>query len=264
MQTVKCAAFALGVLAFGSSAQAANVYVMGDSIGEGVAIASARVKVARISIHIRGNQVLPQFNSVPNGSTAILVLGTNDAEGSLNGLEKYIDNIVHTADEKQIKLIWIGPPCVRKAWDKNGKDLDALLASYLAKTSVKYVSSRDDAICSGRFQDRDGVHMKMAGYRHLWNLGRVAAGLPDDAPGSDNKRIQLASVEPTVPVRNERKLRTAAKAERMEKAPDRVASIADTKARKPKPMIRPTAQASSGDYSIQTRIIDAFSWFHRN
>src|SRR5271170_6153321 len=64
-----------------SARAVADGYVLGDSIGEGVAIASGLKKLAHISVHIRGPKAVAQINQTPVGSVAFIVLGTNDADG---------------------------------------------------------------------------------------------------------------------------------------------------------------------------------------
>ena len=41
---------------------------------------------------------------------------------------------------------------------------DAILAKRFEGTPVRYVSMRDDVMCSGVYHERDGVHLKMKGY----------------------------------------------------------------------------------------------------
>jgi hypothetical protein len=158
----------------------AAVYVLGDSLGEGVA-QFAQGKglakgLAKISIHIRGPKALQQIAQTPSGSTAILVLGTNDAEGSIARLDKSINDIVDAAAKKNLTLVWLGPPCVRKSWDGRARDLDAMLRNKLAATSVRYISMRDAELCSGALHEPDGVHLKMKGYAHMWEKARGALG----------------------------------------------------------------------------------------
>ena len=62
------------------------------------------------------------------------------------------------------------------------RDGDPLLASRLAGTSVKYVSIRDETLCSGKEQGGDGIHMTFKGYQYIWNKARLAAGIPDSGP----------------------------------------------------------------------------------
>jgi hypothetical protein len=161
-------ALALGcVLWLAEQPAMANGLVLGDSLGEGVAQASGLKGLARISVHIRGPRALEQISQTPAGSTAFLVLGTNDAEGAIANLDKHIDNIVQAAVRKSIKLVWIGPPCVRKSWDSRAREL---------------VSMRDEHMCSGSLHEPDGVHLKMKGYAYMWEKARDAAGFPATAP----------------------------------------------------------------------------------
>jgi hypothetical protein len=161
--------------ATGLRAATAGTVVLGDSLGVGVAAASGLKSMARISVHIRGPKAIQQINSVPPGSTAILVLGTNDAEGPVGGLEGSIDNIVRAADRRNIRLVWVGPSCVHKSWDRHAVELDHLLRSRLASTSVRYVGMRDESMCSSP-RAGDGVHMTMRGYGSMWERVRAVAG----------------------------------------------------------------------------------------
>ena len=197
MRKINNAALSVGLLlACAGSAQAAGELVLGDSLGVGVKLASGHTGPARLSQFIRNDQILAQLSTVPSGATAFLVLGTNDSAGSVKGLEKNIDNIVSAADSRKIKLIWVGPPCVRKAWDKNSRDLDAMLTARLASTSVTYISIRSDAaLCSGQYTGGDGVHMNMTGYNMMWRKARLAAGLPDSEDGP--VRVASASRRPS-------------------------------------------------------------------
>jgi hypothetical protein len=172
-------------LSFVPSAAGANGYVLGDSLGVGVAQVSHLKGLARISVHIRGPKALQQFAQTPPNSTVFLVLGTNDANGSIARLDKSIDDIVHAAEQKHITLVWMGPPCVRKSWDTRSRELDAILRQRFENTSVRYVSMRDEVMCSGAVQEPDGVHLKTKGYVHMWEKAREAAG------------FALASAEPT-------------------------------------------------------------------
>jgi hypothetical protein len=178
MRDIRYAALTVGLsLALASGARAAGELILGDSLGVGVTRASGHPGLAEGGLRIRDPQVISQIKRVPPGATAFLVLGTNDASsGSLRGIEKHIDNIVSTADQRGVKLIWLGPSCARKPWDRNASALDKILATRLASTSVKYVSMRDETVCAKLA--RDGVHMTQNGYSQMWNMGRLAAGLP--------------------------------------------------------------------------------------
>jgi hypothetical protein len=178
MRDIRYAALVVGLsLALASSARAAGELILGDSLGVGVTRASGHPGLAEGGLRIRDPQIISQIKRVPAGATAFLVLGTNDASsGSLRGIERHIDNIVSTADQRGVKLIWLGPSCARKPWDKNASTLDKILAARLASTSVKYVSMRDETVCAKL--STDGIHMTRTGYSQMWDMGRLAAGLP--------------------------------------------------------------------------------------
>jgi lysophospholipase L1-like esterase len=181
------AAFA-GLFFAGAAAHAAGEVVTGDSLGVGIAMASGFENRAANSITIRGNRAIEQLRSIRAGSVVYLSLGTNDAVGSVKGIEKSIDAVVNTASAQRLKLIWIGPPCVIKAWDKNAEELDGILKQRLAGTGVTYVSMRDPSLCSASLRGKDGVHFNMAGYKLLWARAASASG------------IQVASTSQEAPV----------------------------------------------------------------
>src|SRR5580658_2766046 len=111
MKRLKLLLVGLATVALPSVA-GAGAYVLGDSIGEGIALASGLKGLARISVHIRGPKALAQIGQTPTGSTVFIVLGTNDAEGSIVNIGRSIDDIVKAGDRKQLSMIWIGPHCV--------------------------------------------------------------------------------------------------------------------------------------------------------
>src|SRR5262249_51433140 len=130
-RVVAILAVTLGALCCAPSAGRAaptNAMVLGDSQGAGVQLASGLKGFAHNSVHIRGGKAIEQINNTPKGATAFLVLGSNDAEFDIRGLDKSIDDIVHAAEARNITLVWIGPPCVRKAWNGRSRELDAMLA----------------------------------------------------------------------------------------------------------------------------------------
>jgi len=245
MQQITLAAVTVALLAaLGSPAQANGELILGDSLGVGVKAASGHPGTAKLSVFIRNDQALSQINNVPPGATAFLVLGTNDSAGSVKGLEKFIDNIVQAADKRGIKLVWIGPPCVRKSWDKNSKELDAILAARLEKTSVKYVSIRDETLCSGAYQGAEGVHMNMQGYAYMWHKARVAAGLPD----SEDSPIKIASAKPR------KRVKPVMTADAGTPSTVTATTAPDAKPRKRKSRLARAEPAPTG----------FFSWFRRN
>jgi lysophospholipase L1-like esterase len=191
MRAIKWALPALGLCCFSSAAPAqATGYVLGDSLGLGVAQVSHLKNLSRISIHIRGPKMQAQIAQTPPGSTVFMTLGTNDANGSIAKLDKSIDDIVHAFEKRNITLVWLGPPCVKQSWDTRSRDLDAMLAKRFENTPVRYVSMRDDVLCSFTYHERDGVHLKMKGYAHMWEKARAAAG------------YEVAAVEPAPEVKH--------------------------------------------------------------
>jgi hypothetical protein len=193
--------FGLSLLALAPAVGAAatlpaDSYVLGDSLGEGVAEVSHVKGLAHISVHIRGPKALEQLTRTPAGATVFMVLGTNDAEGTIARLDKSIDDIVAAAARKSITLIWLGPPCVRQSWDARARDLDQMLARRFESTDVRYVSMRDAELCAGNLHEPDGVHLKTKGYVHMWEKAVAAAGFAiEQAP------TRIAAVPLPVPRR---------------------------------------------------------------
>jgi hypothetical protein len=170
------------VLAALASARATTGIVIGDSLGVGLAEVSHLKNFARNSVHIRGPKALDQIRGAPEGATALVVLGTNDAEGSITNLDKSIDDILNAAAKKRMRLVWIGPPCVHRPWDTRARELDQMLATKLPARGVTYVPMRDPTFCTGGLHEPDGVHLKTKGYAYMWDKARRVAGL--DVTGS--------------------------------------------------------------------------------
>jgi hypothetical protein len=162
------ACIALLFAVFDTPAGAETAFILGDSHGVSLADVSHLPSVAHIGDHIRGPRAVEQIKRIPTGSVAFLSLGTNDANGSIENLDKSIEDILSAASNKKLKLVWIGPPCVRQSWDTRSRDLDKRLRERLASTDVIYVNMRDDSLCSGSMHEPDGVHFKMNGYAYIW------------------------------------------------------------------------------------------------
>jgi hypothetical protein len=221
IRVVAWALSTLGLLSFSAVPAQAAAYVLGDSLGLGVSRAGKLKNLSKISIHIRGRKMQEQIAKTPPGSTVFLVLGTNDAEGSIAKLDKHIDSIVEALEQKNITLVWLGPPCVRKAWDTRARDLDEILQSRFENTPVRYVSMRDEAMCSGAFHERDGVHLKMKGYAHMWERAREASGYT----------VTAEDAEPDVPQTGSTKKHAAIKVASADTTL-KIASVASSKAKK--------------------------------
>jgi hypothetical protein len=174
----------IGLLSFASPSHASNAVVIGDSIGVGISMAGHVPRLAHNSVTIRSADALSQLKRVPHDSVAIISLGTNDAVGSIKGVESGIDKIVAIAKSEDLHVVWIGPPCVRKDWNKNVVKLDEILKTRLAG-KIPYVSAADSALCEGDLRAGDGVHFNMRGYSMLWARASEAAGVPIEASKAD-------------------------------------------------------------------------------
>lgn len=212
--------FALAALPAATWLFASGTYVLGDSIGDGLATTMGFNNLAQIGIHIRGPKALAQIARTPPGSTAHIFLGTNDAEGNLKNIDKSIDDILDAAAQRQLTVVWVGPHCVHKAWDKQGSALDEILRNRLAKASVKYIGTRDAAICSGKFLEPDGVHLTGKGYRYMWAKIDGGAGTSNTAVASAPPKPNDAGKPADVQKSSDANITTAAHAPRP--APARV------------------------------------------
>jgi hypothetical protein len=156
-------------------------YIIGDSIGVGVGWAAPHAStLAANSIRISSNVIFGQIASVPRGSLVFVSLGTNDAVGYVVDVESWVQRIVDAANERNLTLIWIGPPCVFKSWDSAAQELDQHLATQLRSLGVTYVSMRDPSICDRSVRGSDGVHFSLTGYRRMWSIAATAVGLAPD------------------------------------------------------------------------------------
>lgn len=182
----------------------ASIYVGGDSLGVGVHLASKAPSVATESVRITSKAPVSQIYAVPEGSTLFLSLGTNDAVGGVLKVEKSVDAILSAAADRNIRVIWLGPPCVFKTWDDSAKALDGVLAGIMAQEGVTYVSMRDDALCARSLRAGDGVHFTMKGYRMMWDRAIAASGEADTAtalPAAATKsRRHVAELTPPMPL----------------------------------------------------------------
>lgn len=240
-------AFSLLVAPAGAAASPA---VIGDSLGVGVSMASGVKGHAANGVSIRGPRVIEQIKKLAPGTVAYMSLGTNDAVGSVKGLEKSIDAVIAAAERGRVKLVWLGPPCVNRAWDKNARDLDVMLRERLAAANVTYVSMRDSQLCSNELHARDGVHLTMKGYSYMWAKAQSAAA------------VRVASVEssplPVAPAAA--RVVAAENRPQVPPAPLRVAAVQSPRA--------PTAAAVMPEAPVEPLAVEwigagAFNWFHR-
>jgi hypothetical protein len=188
------------LLAFAAPAAAfaQDVRIIGDSIGEGVHLASNVPSPAnRFNVAIYTPFIFQQIRDMPHGATVVMSLGTNDAVAGALDVRGRVQAIVAAAETQGVKLYWLGPPCVLKPWETNSKKLDELLQAQLAGTSVTYLSLQDPSFCAPGLHAGDGVHFTMAGYARMWQKAAAAAGLPVVvASASEHKPVVRAPHKP--------------------------------------------------------------------
>ena len=151
-----------------SPLQAAEGFFIGDSIAAAAAQTIGMRGVARHSVSLRRNAIAPQFGRVPKGAVALMSLGLNDAAIPVQAMRKDIETVIEGAQRTGERIVWIGPPCVLKSWDRRAKEMDDYLRHRLATTSIQYVSLRDPQICRPAMRTSDGEHFTDAGYRYVW------------------------------------------------------------------------------------------------
>ena len=160
-------------------ALADDVRIIGDSIGEGLHLATGIASPAnRFNVAIYTGKALDQLKQMPRGSTVVMSLGTNDAVAGMTDQKAKIEAIAAAADAQGVKLVWVGPPCVLTKWEDHAKALDANIAASLQGTSVTFVSAQEPEFCAASLHAGDGVHFTMAGYSRLWQKAATAAGIP--------------------------------------------------------------------------------------
>src|SRR5580704_17327840 len=178
MPLPKLALVVAALVALPTAAMAQKAEIIGDSLGVGVSWAAKYPSLAKNSIAIHGPLILEQIRQLPRGTTAFLSLGTNDAVGGAVDIKKPVQDILAAVKAQDVKLVWLGPPCVFKPWDASSKKLDEILHDELAGTGVIYVSMRGPDICDRSLRGAEGVHFNMAGYTMMWQKAAAAAGFP--------------------------------------------------------------------------------------
>ena len=206
MRAITWAVSALGLVYLSAAPAQAAAFVLGDSLGLGVSRAGHLKNLSKISIHIRGKQDAGADRQTPDGSTVFLVLGTNDAEGSIARLDKHIDDIVEAMERKNITLVWLGPPCVRKAWDTRALELDNMLQEPVCehRGALRQHARRRDVFgrlprARRRSPEDEGLRLYVGEGAHGNGLcgrrrGRRARGCPDRFDQGERTAIKTASV----------------------------------------------------------------------
>lgn len=179
-----------------AAAWAEDVRIIGDSIGEGLHLASSVPSPAnRFNVAIYTPKIFEQIRGMPRGANVVMSLGTNDAVAGLDEQQPRILQIAAAAREQGIKLTWLGPPCVRTAWEAHSQKLDRVIAATLADTPVNYVSAQTPEFCASGLHAGDGVHFTMAGYRLLWQKAASVAGIPVLEAAASDYTLAAASVK---------------------------------------------------------------------
>ncbi len=150
--------------------------IIGDSLGVGVSWAAKITSTAKNSVSIYKGDVFEQLKLAQRGETVFMSLGTNDAIGGLVDEHVKVAAIAKEADDRGVKLVWMGPPCVRKPWNQFSKKLDENLKAQLDGTDVIYVSMQDPEFCEAKVHAAEGVHFTMAGYTLMWQKAAAVAG----------------------------------------------------------------------------------------
>ena len=154
-----------------------DVWVLGDSIGEGVHLASGLPSQATHigNVAIYTPRILEQIDRVPRGASVFISLGTNDAVADQVDVKDRVEKIVSAAKAQGLNQVWIGPPCVVPRWETHAKEIDETLSSELGSLKIPYVSTQDADLCPPAIHAGDGVHFTMAGYSFIWHKAAAAA-----------------------------------------------------------------------------------------
>ena len=184
-----CSSLALGAVLWAgavlspAAASPSRVIILGDSIGVGLSLAGGSQRLAANSVAIRSNEIMEQLRRVESSQVAVVSLGTNDAVGHLRGVEKAIDQIVDHVNRNNLRVVWMGPPCVNKVWNSNVVQLDRILQERLRRAPrITYVSVADQNYCDRNLRAGDGVHFTMKGYGLLWAHVKDKSGIKIDEP----------------------------------------------------------------------------------
>lgn len=152
------------------SPPAAKMLMTGDSIGVGIAgvlginsIAEVGETHDKIAAQFENGYARKKLDSCWSG-LVLASVGTNEASQGRTTVD--VDAIVRAAKGCAVcwartgactnvtrEVVIIGPPCVKRAWDKNSAAIDAQLIRDTAKLRLRYVSLRKFCNVS-----RDGVH----------------------------------------------------------------------------------------------------------
>lgn len=139
-----------------------NTYVLGDSLGVGIANASRTNNLSENGLRVTDPKLANNLKNLPKGANAVISIGTNDAYAGEQGVTEFgpaVQQLIQNAQAQGVNLTLVGPPKLPKN-DEFGIQIDKILKDTAAANGVQYVSSRDQKF------DRapDGVHFTPRGY----------------------------------------------------------------------------------------------------
>lgn len=155
----------------------AKPIVGGDSIGLGLGKTEhvRTVAIGGVQAHQR-NYLHKEFGGVPNGSTLILSLGTNDAFRNRLSMHTPMSFIATQAKFHQWNVVWIGAPKVFTAWNARVAVVDHRIQRLCYAFGFKYINIYNHI--GSQYRTPDGVHFTTQGYRKIWRLVRQAIANP--------------------------------------------------------------------------------------
>jgi len=157
-----------------------NLYVAGDSIGQGVAMASRANNLAVSGKRFTDPGLLSQLQNVPRGATVQIYGGTNDAAGGVVDPKLYAEQMARIkklADERGFNVSVHGPAKSTKTWDANSEQIDAIMRQSAQDSGLTYRSNR-----SFTADAEDGVHFSGRAYGRIAQHNVVSAPTIEEMP----------------------------------------------------------------------------------
>jgi hypothetical protein len=157
-----------------------NLYIAGDSIGQGVASASRANSLAVSGKRFTDPTMLDQLRNVPRGATVQIYGGTNDAAGGIIDPKLYAEQMARIkkmADENGFNVSIHGPARSSKRWDSNSEQIDAIMRQSAQESGLTYRSNR-----SFTADEADGVHFSSRAYGRLAQHNVISTPTVEEVP----------------------------------------------------------------------------------
>ena len=157
-----------------------NLYIAGDSIGQGVASASRANSLAVSGKRFTDPTMLDQLRNVPRGATVQIYGGTNDAAGGIVDPKLYAEQMARIkklADENGFNVSIHGPARSSKRWDSNSEQIDAIMRQSAQESGLTYRSNR-----SFTADEADGVHFSSRAYGRLAQHNVISTPTVEEVP----------------------------------------------------------------------------------